>query len=511
MLCGVFRTKEGKVISVLLVLTVMIIGGFIFKNYSANRQYEEQAVVAEKYLQESNYEQAVSAYIKALSMKNSDRELLSIGLAESYIGVNDYDKALEILRSCYQDTSGIMIKEKIEEVTSRKMDYDYLQIISRADIYFSNEEYAKAIAEYEKAKLIKSKEMISYQRIALAYIKTGEYNLAKEELQEGLELTQSTELANTLATVGALLLKQQYDTIVADAAEYIYQENYEDGFIKYKEAINLIPQEEQAYKELADTYVTLGLYQEGITLLQNASKNLQSEELKGILDRATQLLTLENERKNTLSDLYAAFTKQDFDKIIDIMNSEAFQKRIAIDAPLYYSPEGEGDISTGSAMVIYDSENIYSGQIKNGRKQDYGIYFMLTKNNGEQGYYYYRGEWSNDIPDGNGKTEEETTTQDENGNNLVSITVTNGIFLNGAENGSMQKSFYIGGIETGSVLYTAQKGIPMPMTEEGGITPPIEEGKPYAIGTLVTDGQTTGEHYLIEPNTYWGVKSFKNK
>ena len=46
------------------------------------------------------------------------------------------------------------VKEKIEEISAKKADHSFYQLISFGDTYFSNEEYNKAIDEYEKAKLI---------------------------------------------------------------------------------------------------------------------------------------------------------------------------------------------------------------------------------------------------------------------------------------------------------------------------------------------------------------------
>src|SRR5690606_11864529 len=119
------------------------------------------------------------------------------------------------------------------------------------DIYYSKQEYDKAISEYENAKLIKSKEVTSYQKIAESYVKMGKYELAKEEIQEGLAITQSEKLNQILDIVNGHLLKQQYDNIIAQAEEFIFQENYNDGILKYQEAMQLLPKEARAYIGMA--------------------------------------------------------------------------------------------------------------------------------------------------------------------------------------------------------------------------------------------------------------------
>jgi len=508
MLRGVFRTKERKIITAILVIILIISAVFAYMKYEEKNKYVEQTVMAEKYRVEGNYKQAVEAYIKALSMKNSDEELLSIGLAEAYIGVNDYDKALEVLRSCYQNTSGVNIKEKIEDVTSRKTDYEYLQIISRADIYFSNEEYDKAIAEYEKAKLIKSKEVISFQRISEAYIKIGNYNLAREEVLEGLALTQSGELESMLDEVDEYLLRQQYDMVITEAAEYIYQENYEDGIKKYEEAIKLLPKEEQAYSALAATYISMEEYQKAVTLLQGVLVQVKSDELEGLLEEAFEMITAIKVREKILSDLYEAIDEVDTNKIMELLSTDIFKEKIVAKTPVYYNPVGEGNLVNGHGLIIYDSEHIYYGEIRERMKKGSGLYFMLSSKIDVQGYYYYQGEWNHDIPNGTGKTVEETTLLNAEGKLTSSTTVTEGVFSNGTENGSMHKYFYTDGKETGNVTYVAKNGKPVAITEDNGLPILAEEGKPYAIGKLFLGENWGGEYYYVEPITSWGVKPF---
>jgi len=505
MLRGVFRTKEGKIIAAILGLVVIIIGVFISTNHSGNEQFTEQAVMAENYLKAGSYEQAVDAYTKALSIKNSDLQLLSIGLAEAYVGMNDYDAALEVLRTCYQKTSGIKIKEKIEEVTSAKTDYEYLQSISRADVYFTNKEYDKAITEYEKAKLIKSKEVTSYKRIVEAYIEIEKYDLAREEVLEGQALTQSEDLAELIAKVDSCLLKNQYETTVEQAAEYIYQENYEDGIAKYEEAILLLPEEAMAYKGLAETYLTQEKYNKAVLLLQDTVKHIKNDELENLLEAATSLKEAEDQKNNILSELYHGLQDRDVDKITEVLNMDVFKEKIAVETPIYYGL-GEGDFLKDYGMIIYDSENVYFGDIKQGIKKGTGIYFMLKSV--KQGYYYYDGNWNNDIPNGVGKTVDVSAQVKEDDEEYTSKTVTEGLYYNATENDKMNKYFYLNGEETGRVGYSAKKGVPMPMTMQNNQPAPSTEGEAYIIGLLYLGDQSTGEYYSVYPKTIWGVKPF---
>ncbi len=505
MLRGAFRTKEGKIIAIILGVIVIIMCIFILTN-SGDKQFVEQAVMAENYLKAGNYEQAIMAYDKALSMKNSDQQLLSIGLSEAYIGINDYDKALEVLRSYYQKTSGVNIKEKIEEVISEKTDYEYLQSISRADVYFSNKEYDKAISEYEKAKLIKSKEVTSYKKIAEAYIEKGEYNLAREEVLEGQALTQSEELVQTLATVDSYLVKVQYDGLVTQASEYIYQENYEDGITKYQEAIIMLPQEEMAYRGLAETYITLKRYSEAVLILQNAIMIKSNNVLEDLLEEAAALKAAEDQRNNILLELYSALEDRDIDKVTTVMELSFFKEDIAGSTPIYHGIN-EGDIKKDFGMIVYDREKVYCGEIENGIKKGRGIYFVRLENKNGSGYYYYEGEWDNDIPNGVGKTEEMNVLINDGKEEYESKTVTKGFFYNAVENDTMNKYFYENNEETGRVLYIAQDGVPLPSNQKDPFIPSTETDG-YAIGELYLGDVATGKYYFVKPQTVWGVKPF---
>lgn len=505
MLLGVFRTKEGKLIAFILILIFIVIGGFVLKISIDNRKYEQQAVMAKQYLEAGDYEQAVEAYQRAISMKGSDQEYLTIGLSEAYVGINQYDKALEVLRNCYQKTSGNRIKEKIEEITIRKSDYEYQQIISRGDIYYSNQEYDKAISEYENAKLIKSKEVTSYQKIAESYVKMGKYELAKEEIQEGLAITQSEKLNQILDIVNGHLLKQQYDNIIAQAEEFIFQENYNDGILKYQEAMQLLPKEARAYIGMANAFIVQEKYQVAISLLEGAKEQIYNEELNATLEKALQLQEVKEIRKETLYDLYIAVEELDFVKISEIMSSDFFKNEIAKDTPIYYSPLGEGNISKGYGMILIDNNSLYSGSLYEGIKIGNGILIQLTENYGEQGYYYYQGSWSEDVPNGIGKTVEVRTDMDEDGRKYKVRIVTEGNFYNGRENDHMKKSVYVDDEDAGSISYYARMGVPLVAKDENGKPLPTFEQK-YPIAVITIDEVPTDDYYYVEPGTLWGVK-----
>ncbi len=506
MLCGVFRTKERKIIAVILGI-IIVIGLIIISTASKGGQIDEQAVMAENYLNTGSYEQAVEAYQKALSMKDSDQETLSIGLAKAYVGLEDFDKALEVLRTSYQKKSTIRLEKEIEEVTAEKLNYEFLQSISRADVYFSNKEYDKAISVYEEAKLIKSKEDTSYARIAQAYIEQGKYDLAREEVLEGIEITGSKELEKLMVTIDTYLLKEDYDLMVVQAEEYIYQENYDDGIAKYKEAILLLPSQTAAYKALSQIYMEQRDYDKAVTLLTEAVGLTGDKELRELLGTAIELKADEEERMNVLSELYKAMNDRDIEQILAIMQTNVYLEQISPDAPVYYGT-GEGDISTGEGLIVYKDNQLYYGGMVNGVKKGIGTYFMLTGKEDGSSYYYYEGEWNNDIPSGAGKVTSVSREENDAGDLYISKTVTEGNYYNALEDGIMKKYFYENDNETGRIQYIAQNGIPLSKGTLKRVPSPTPASKPYSIGELYRNGQNTGEDYLVKPNVIWGVDPF---
>lgn len=506
MLCGVFRTKERKVIAAILGIVIIIVL-IIISTSSKEKRIDEQAVMAENYLNAGSYEQAVGAYEKALSMKDSDQVALSIGLAEAYVGLEDFDKALEVLRACYQKSSTVKLEKKIEEVTSAQMDYDFLQSISRADVYFSNKEYDKAISVYEEAKVIKRKDIASYQKIAQAYIEQGKYELAREEVLEGIEITGKDELQELLVTVDTYLLVEDYDTLVAQADEYTYQENYEDGIDKYKEAINLLPNQPAAYKALAQIYIEQKQYDTAVSLLTDAVELTHDDELRELLNTATKLKEEADEREGVLSELYQAMQDKDVDQVLAVMDTEIFINQIASDAPVYYGT-GEGDISKGEGIIVYNDKEVYYGDIVNGVKKGKGIYFIRTDNSNGAGYYSYEGEWSNDIPNGTGAVTMVSIEMNKENNIYTNKIVTEGIYYNALEDGTMKKYFYEDDVETGWISYLAQNGIPLSKGTAKRVPSPTPATKYYSIGELYQGDTATGQEYLAEPDAIWGVEPF---
>jgi tetratricopeptide (TPR) repeat protein len=432
---------------------------FIYNAYVERKKCDKQTVMAQELLESGNYNEAIEAYQKAMSMKYGDEELLSVGLAEAYAGIHEYDKALEVLRSLYEDKKTTLVKEKIEDITARKSDYNFNQLISYGDTYFSNKEYNKAIDEYEKAKLIKSREDISYVKIVESYIAMEKYDLAKEEIQEGLALTESEKLKEMLNQVDKHLKELKYEEIINKASEYIYQENYDEALKRLSEAKSLIPEKDTAYKQMAEIYITKKEYDKAKKLLDSYLAKYKSKEAKDILKKVNDLIALKLKKEKMLNELYDALNEVNVEAIIKILKDDFFINNIAKETPVYYSPSGSVNLSMGQCLLITDRYNVYVGGFKDKKKDGVGIRFELIENKNKSGWRYYQGEWNLDMPNGMGKTVEEITISDKRGNKKKLTTKSSGMFIYGTEGEEIKKSYYLDGVEWKREKYTSEEEI----------------------------------------------------
>ena len=291
----------------------------------------------------------------------------------------------------------------------------------------------------------------------------------------------------------------------------IYQENYEEAVKNLNEAIRLLPTRDTAYNQLAEIYISLKEYDAARSLLQNYLRSNVSKNSEELLDKANELIAQREETERILNELYTAVNLLDIKTITSIMNDSFFKDNIAAETPYYYSPSGNINLMLGYGMLISDENTVYVGGFKNQMKEGIGILFRLKNQKGKPGWYYYQGEWSQNMPNGMGKTGEEITVKDSEGKKQKLTTKVSGTFSYGLENGAMQRIFYKDGEETGRVSYTAVDGIPSLYIDEDGQIP--EHGTPdrYIIGEIYLNDEPTGEFYSVEAGTKFKVETEYNQ
>ena len=114
-----FSSKKNIII--IIVAALLMIGGVgaivavnVTKSNSQNALTDIQ--IAERYLSEQNYEQAIIEFEKILEIEPMNVDAY-LGLAEAYIGKGDTEKALEILRKGLEQTGDTRLQARIDELT----------------------------------------------------------------------------------------------------------------------------------------------------------------------------------------------------------------------------------------------------------------------------------------------------------------------------------------------------------------------------------------------------------
>ena len=103
-----------SIIAVLAIVATVIIA-LTISSSGKDRKLQEQLDLGEKYIDELDYEQAIVAYEAAIEIDPMSVEAY-LGLINAYIGMEDYDKALECGTNGYQITNDLRLSEQIQEL-----------------------------------------------------------------------------------------------------------------------------------------------------------------------------------------------------------------------------------------------------------------------------------------------------------------------------------------------------------------------------------------------------------
>lgn len=109
------KNKRPIVIICIALALCLIAGIFTMTANSAGRRLAEQLELGQKYLEELNYEQAVVAFEAAIAIDPKCEEAY-MGIAEAYLQMGEYGKAMEYAMQGYSQTGGERLLEKAEMI-----------------------------------------------------------------------------------------------------------------------------------------------------------------------------------------------------------------------------------------------------------------------------------------------------------------------------------------------------------------------------------------------------------
>ena len=229
---GISRKSNGKkwgiISGVALILIALIIGINIY-NFPANR-LSRQLDLGNRYLEEQNYEQAVVEFDKAIEIDPMSVEAY-LGLADAYIGKDDYESALIVLQKGYDLTGNEEIgnkldgiKEEIErreyaEESKKVLTYIEHKMEGRSDEVKEIIEVCKEMGEisavyeghflsYEQLEInyrpfieqletylaVNPNDQEAWEILAWLYLRLGQMQLCLETRQKGYEFTKYEHL-----------------------------------------------------------------------------------------------------------------------------------------------------------------------------------------------------------------------------------------------------------------------------------------------------------------------------
>jgi len=109
--------KRMIIVAICIVITIAIVGVLFLALGGKPKRIEKQLEIANNYLIEYEYEQAVVAFTAVIDIDPQNVEAY-LGLFEAFIELNDYDTAYEWVKRGYELTQDPLLKEKMDMIDS---------------------------------------------------------------------------------------------------------------------------------------------------------------------------------------------------------------------------------------------------------------------------------------------------------------------------------------------------------------------------------------------------------
>lgn len=475
------RIVVGIVLLCFITVSVVYLSIQIYEK----QQYKVLLEFAENYYETGDYVNAIQSYKKIIQKQPKQQSDLVIKFADCYIGIQDYESAAMILQDAYALTESEKLRDKIQETVGLLLDTEYEANVQRGDKYIEAGEYSKAIQEYKEAYRLKPESGEALSLLITAYLDNGDIENANELFEDvkgryddGLTL----KLQNQIAEAS---VREQYEQLLIEADDFFYNESYDECFDSYDQAITLLPEEMQAYEQMVDAYISLQRYEDAIKDVQKYKIRYQLDGLDELCDYIQNEKQMQESLSSLMKKLYEALMDGKIKRVRKLIHSSEYETWVAEGNTYYYSATTERrieQIPSSRGLVIYGSGYIYCGSFENAKRSGKGKYFGLS--NDELGYFLYSGQWSDDLPNGEG-TLNTVMEYPYGSKNQQFIVTVQGQYRNGLENGRMRRDFYLEENYFGSLEYRSLSGIPQPnnMSIDSYNWP---NSYTYVIGNFVT-------------------------
>ena len=382
-----------------VIVVVAAVATAAIYNLPANR-LNRQLALAEKYMSELNYEAAILAYKAAIEIDPKNVEAYH-GAVEAY-SLADNKDGFETL---YADALTV-----VEELSAEELDATIELVkdiyLTASNVYDDNEKTAEVLEKgYEVTNNdpeIKSSLVVTYENIIDDYQKdeTPDYDKLLDMCDKLLDLDAgNTDISDTRKEILADYITDLLKDGDSDTAKELID--------KYKEI-----EPDVDYEKLVEDVINELFEDEDYETVKKLADDFKETfPDMNLDDMLAEIDTLEQEAATKLAlmlNVFEYMSSEDYDSMLGVGGSDeavaVVDILVAHDKTSYiYIPEDDGS-HTGTGVGIYLNGNngyyFYYGDFVNGMREDNGSTFMKWDGNRK---YVFTGEWKNNDPNGAGR------------------------------------------------------------------------------------------------------------
>ena len=199
----ILKKKSVKIaVAVICLVVLAIIAGFVVQGGRRQQEIASHLEMAQKYISELDYEQAIAEYTAALSIdpnNESIRQALEqayLDHAQLYIETEEYEMATNILNNGYGQTQFVVLNDKLAEVQKLQTEKEEAERAAE-EARIAEEEAAKKAAEE------------AVRKAEEEAARKAEEEAARKAAEEEARLAEEAEKAEEEAALEELLLRRK--------------------------------------------------------------------------------------------------------------------------------------------------------------------------------------------------------------------------------------------------------------------------------------------------------------
>ena len=170
----------------LAAIALAVIGVVLFASGSGSRKYDKQLNLGEKYFNEMDYENSILAYENAISIDPKSPEAY-LGIVNVYIQTGNKENAEKWAKEGYDATGDSRLAEILESL--QEPEEAPRDLLAEGNEALDNMDLELAIKLFDELLKIDPQNIEAYLGIVEAYLRSGDYDKAREWAEIGYEKT----------------------------------------------------------------------------------------------------------------------------------------------------------------------------------------------------------------------------------------------------------------------------------------------------------------------------------